>query len=133
MKMKKNISWRYMKKENGRRTWQYLYTYIPFHMMLQYLERRKASQLFFLIFRSSRSQMFFKTGFPKNFMIFTRKHPRWNLFLIKLQAFRAATLLKRDSNTGVFLWILRNFINILFIEHLRWWLRWRRMYEVTIF
>ena len=28
--------------------------------------------------------------------------------LIKLMAFRSATLFKRDSNTGVFLWILRN-------------------------
>ena len=31
------------------------------------------------------------------------------LFLIKLQTFRFATLLKRDSNTGVFLWNLWNF------------------------
>ena len=30
-------------------------------------------------------------------------------FLIKLQAFRPATLLKRDSNTGVIMWNLRNF------------------------
>ena len=31
----------------------------------------------------------------------------WSLFLIKLQASRPATLLKRDSNTDVFLWILQ--------------------------
>ena len=30
-------------------------------------------------------------------------------FLIKIQAFRPATLLKRDSNTGVFLTMLQNF------------------------
>ena len=30
-------------------------------------------------------------------------------FLIKTRAFSTATLLKRDSNTGVFLWILRHF------------------------
>ena len=30
-------------------------------------------------------------------------------FLIRLQALRPATLLKRDSNTGVFLWIFPNF------------------------
>ena len=30
----------------------------------------------------------------------------WSLFLIRLQAFRLATLLKRDSNTGV----LKNYI-----------------------
>ena len=31
---------------------------------------------------------------------FTGKHLCWSLFLIKLQAFRPATLLKRDSNTA---------------------------------
>ena len=31
----------------------------------------------------------------------------WSLFLIKLQASRPATLLERDSNTDVFLWILQ--------------------------
>ena len=33
----------------------------------------------------------------------------WNLFLIKLQAWRLASLLKRNSNTDVFLWNLQNF------------------------
>ena len=33
----------------------------------------------------------------------------WSLFLINLQAFGPATLLKRGSNTNVFLQILRNF------------------------
>ena len=60
-------------------------------------------------FRSSRSQMFFKKGAPKNFAIFTEKHLRWILFLIKFQAFKLTTLIKIDSGTGVFLWILRNF------------------------
>ena len=36
-------------------------------------------------------------------------------FLIKMQAFNPETLLKRDPNTGAFLWILRNFL-----EHLSW-------------
>ena len=31
----------------------------------------------------------------------------WSLFLIKLQAYRPAALLKGDSNTGVFMGILR--------------------------
>ena len=35
-------------------------------------------------------------------------------FLIKLQAIRTAALLKRDSNTGVFLWNLRNVKNNFF-------------------
>ena len=51
--------------------------------------------------------MFFKTGAIRNFAVFTGKHLRWSLFLIKLQALRAATLFqpcpKSDFNTGVFL------------------------------
>ena len=36
-------------------------------------------------------------------------------FSVKMQDFGPVTLLKRDSNTGVFLWILQNFQ-----EHLSW-------------
>ena len=46
--------------------------------------------------------MFFKTGVPNNVSSFTGKHLRWSLFLIKFVACRPGTLLKRDSNTGVF-------------------------------
>ena len=53
------------------------------------------------IIRSSRSQMFFRIGVLKNFAIFTGKHLCRSLFLIKLQCWRPATLLKRDS-TQVF-------------------------------
>ena len=56
-----------------------------------------------------RFQMFFKIGVLRNFAIFTGKHLHLSNFLIKLQAFKPATLLKRDSNTGVFLLILWNF------------------------
>ena len=42
------------------------------------------------------------------------------LFLIKLQALRPATLLKTGSSTGVFLWILRIFMNSFFYEHFQW-------------
>ena len=59
--------------------------------------------------------MFFKIGALKIFAIYTRKHLCWSLFLIKLHAWRLATLLKRDSKTGVFLWILQNFK-----EHIFW-------------
>ena len=48
-------------------------------------------------FRSSYPQMFFKIAVLKNFANFTGKHLSWSLFLIK-----------RDSNTGVFLWNLGN-------------------------
>ena len=46
--------------------------------------------------------MFFKIYVLKNVANFTRKHLYWSLFLINLQAFGPTTLLKRDSNTGVF-------------------------------
>ena len=44
----------------------------------------------------------------KIFPNFTEKHLCWSLFFKKLQAFRPATLLKKDSYTGVFLLNLRN-------------------------
>ena len=63
----------------------------------------------FSLFRSSFSQMFFKIGVLKNFAIITGNHPCWRLFLIKLQVWRC-------SNTGVFLWILWNFLEKLFYK-----------------
>ena len=42
-------------------------------------------------------------GVLKNVVNFTGQHMCWSLFLIKLHAFRPATLVKRDSNTSVFL------------------------------
>ena len=42
-----------------------------------------------------------KRAVLKKFTIFAVRQLRWSLFLIKLQAFRSVTLLKRDSNTGV--------------------------------
>ena len=44
-----------------------------------------------------------KKAVPKNFAIFKGKHLLWNLFLKKVQVFRAVTLLKNDCITGVFL------------------------------
>ena len=51
---------------------------------------------------------------PKNFASFTGKYLCWSLFFTKLQAFRPATLSKRDSYKGVFLSNLRNFSEYLF-------------------
>ena len=48
-------------------------------------------------------------GVLKKFAVLTGKHLRWIPFLKKLQFFRDPTLLRRDSNTGVFLLLLRNF------------------------
>ena len=58
--------------------------------------------------RNSHRRCSVKKGVLKNFANFTGKCLRLSLFLIKLQALRLATLLKRDSNTGVFLWNLQN-------------------------
>ena len=46
--------------------------------------------------------MFCEKDVLKNFANFTGKHLRWSFFLIKRQDFWLVTLLKRDSNTGVF-------------------------------
>ena len=50
--------------------------------------------------------MFFKIGVFKNSAIFTKKHLCWSLSLIKLHFYW-----KRSpcTNTGIFLWILRNY------------------------
>ena len=55
--------------------------------------------------KSSRWQMFFKIRVLKNVAIFTGKHLCWSLFLMTS---------KKNYNTGVFLWILRNFKEYLF-------------------
>ena len=70
--------------------------------------------------KRSHSQMFFEMRSITNFAIFTRKHLCWGLFLIKLQAFRPATFLKRDSNTGVSCGYCEIFKNSFFRENLRW-------------
>ena len=60
------------------------------------------------IFRSSHQSCSIKAVLKHLAIFTTRKHLWWSLFLIKLQTLRPGTLLKRDSNTGVFLWILQN-------------------------
>ena len=59
------------------------------------------------IIGSGRKQppLFYNKSFFKIFAIFTEKYPCWSVFVIK--NFKA-TLIKRDSNTVVFFWILRN-------------------------
>ena len=51
-------------------------------------------------------EVFFKKSVFKNFANVTGKQLCWSLFLIKLTP---VNLLKRGSNTGVFLWTLRIF------------------------
>ena len=52
--------------------------------------------------RSHCSQMFFKIGVLKDFALFTGKKLCWSLFLTNFQAWRPATLLKRDSSIDIF-------------------------------
>ena len=59
--------------------------------------------------RSSHRRCSAKNGALKNLWNFTGKNLCWSLFLIKLQTFRPVTLLRRDSNTGFFVWNLQSF------------------------
>ena len=71
----------------------------------------------FQSYRSSPSRMFFKIGVLKNFPIFIGKHLCCSLFLNKLQTFRPVTFLRRDSSTGIFLTIMLNFQEQLFLQN----------------
>ena len=61
-------------------------------------------------YRISQPRCTIKKGVLKNFVITCVGI----LFLIKLQAFIPVTLVKIDSNTGVLIWLLRNFKGHLF-------------------
>ena len=52
------------------------------------------------------------------FAMFTGKCMCWSLYLKKLLAFRPATLLKGDSRTSAFLWILRNFLRASILKNI---------------
>ena len=54
--------------------------------MLERAETRNSNGCQLMGRRSSRFQMFLEIDSLKNFAIFTRKHLRWSLFLIKMQA-----------------------------------------------
>ena len=57
--------------------------------------------------------MFFKIDVLKNFGIFIGGYLCWSLYSIKFQAWRPTSSLKRDSNSGIFVWISRIFKNSL--------------------
>ena len=61
------------------------------------------------IFRSSHRRCSVRRGVLVNFAKFTGKHMCQSVFFNKVAGFRPATLWKRDSGTGVFLWILPHF------------------------
>ena len=69
---------------------------------INFTRNRDEKSVGVLYYRSSHKRCFTEKAVLKNFAIFTEKHPGVRLFK-KSQAFKQATLLKRDSNTGVFL------------------------------
>ena len=79
-------------------------------------------------YRSSRRRCSVKEGVLKDSANFTEKHLCWSLFLIKLQAFRPVTLLKRKPNQVFSCEICEMFKNTFFTEHIRWLLL--KLYEV---
>ena len=86
-------------------------TYIPLldekHVVLNQKEvMNKTAQTKVLILNSSEKAT---GGVVKHFSNLTGKHLCWSSFLIELQAWGPANLLKRDSNTGILLWNLQNF------------------------
>ena len=62
----------------------------------------------------------FQNRCPWKFRNIYRKMPVLKSVFNKLQTWSPATSLKRDFDTGVFLWMLRIFKNSSFTEHL-WW------------
>ena len=79
-------------------------------------------QIFIMNNKKQSPCVFYKKAVLKNFSIFKRKYLCLSFFLIKLPNFRSANLLKRDSNTGVFLWILQNFWKRLILKKICEWL-----------
>ena len=61
-----------------------------------------------LIFKRSCPKVFCKKGILRNFAKVAGKELCQSLFLIKLQA-EASKFIRKETVTGVFLWILRNF------------------------
>ena len=71
--------------------------------------------------KSTHSQMFFRIGVLKNFAKFKGKQLSRSLFLIKLQASRLATLLKKELQLRCFPLNTAKFLGTaLLIEHFRW-------------
>ena len=68
-------------------------------------------------FKSSALEVFFKKSALKNLAKFpklTEKYLCQSVFFNKVAGLRPAILLKKDCDTQVFLWILRNFKNAFF-------------------
>ena len=72
-------------------------------------------------YRNSRSQRISKIGDLKDFAMFTGKHQRWSLFLIKLEAWKTATYKKETQHWCFLVNIVKFLKKIFLIEHF-WWL-----------
>ena len=73
------------------------------------------------IIRSSRSQLFFKIGFLKNFAEFIERHLCQSLFLNKITGLKPAILLKKKLWHRFFGVNFAKFFRTPFLkEHLRW-------------
>ena len=64
-----------------------------FWYMAKYFVTFSGKYVYFI--RNSRSQIFLKRSVIKNLIIFTGKQQRWSPFVIKLEALRPETLLKK--------------------------------------
>ena len=71
------------------------------------------------ILRSSRLELFLKKCGLKNFVGFTEKYMRWNLFFNKVADIQPTTLSKKTFRYRCFLINFTIFKTIFFIEHLR--------------
>ena len=72
-----------------------------------------------LLIKSNHQRCSIEKAVLKKSKTFTGKHLHLSQFLIKFQVWRPATLLKRESNTDVFLWIMGILKNTYFEENLR--------------
>ena len=82
---------------------QFFFSWLSFQSRFPILLCNKTAAEAYVQFQKWPPQVLCKKGVLKNFANFTGKHLCWSLFLIKLQVFRPATLLKGDANTIIFL------------------------------
>ena len=75
----------------------------PGHLKIDKFLKTENKVIYLKITEAATGGYFVKKGILKNFANFTGKHLHWNFFLKKRQAVWAAALLKRDSDTGIFL------------------------------
>ena len=70
------------------------------------------------LFRSRRPNVLCKKGIPRNFAKFTEKSLSQSLFFNKVLGLSLQLYSIRDSDTGVFLWSLRNFKEHIFLHNI---------------